>query len=95
VFVTEYLNVPFDEVCLVLEDAGERILGEVNRPLPPTTTERLTPGRRFPMLRETGCLTHSSRDVASLPCNGNVRPALSRRSQLSCGSFALPRGPLR
>jgi hypothetical protein len=66
VFVTEYVNVPFDEVCHVLEVAGERILGEVNRPLPRTTTERLTPGGGFDMVRETGHLTQSSRDVASL-----------------------------
>jgi hypothetical protein len=67
VFVTEYLNLPFDEVCRVLEDAGERIVGEVNRPLPRPTTEKLSPGRRSAVALETGHLTQSSRDVASLP----------------------------
>jgi hypothetical protein len=84
VFVTEYLNVPFDEVCRIVEDAGERILLEVNRPLPRSTTERQTPGRRSAAVGETGHLTQSSRDVASLPIQwpGSPRYVASEPAEL-------------
>jgi hypothetical protein len=84
VFVTEYLNVPFDEVCRILEDDGERILLDVNRPLPRTTTEGLTPGRQSAMVRETGHLTQRSRDVASMPIQwpGSPRYVASEPAEL-------------